>query len=299
MDPVIGAGLIEAGADLLSGLFSGFSQDSANQTNIQLARENRDWQEKMWEKTNEYNTPAAQIERMKAAGLNPALMYSQGQVGNASTPSAPAAPHVQPVTGLAQGLGVAGSSIANSLIQLEQVKQMRAQTELLQNKAVKEKNSTLTAAQYLEELQAKVGLQKKQASYYDSKAAGQDIYNIFEPSLLANQKRAGELSNTKLNMDMWISIAKLQLDYQNYELRKRMTDSQVNYYYHLCRLAQQKYNVVDQMTPVQLQELGHQITKMAAETKNVEQRTDYMDEELILKAISVAAKYMPTPVLMP
>ena len=91
MDPVIGAGLIEAGADLLSGIFSGFSQDSANQTNIQLARENREWQEKMWEKTNEYNTPAAQIERMKAAGLNPALMYSQGQVGNANTPSAPAA----------------------------------------------------------------------------------------------------------------------------------------------------------------------------------------------------------------
>ncbi len=35
----------------------------------------------MWNRTNEYNSPMAQMERLKQAGLNPNLMYGQGNVG--------------------------------------------------------------------------------------------------------------------------------------------------------------------------------------------------------------------------
>ena len=38
----------------------------------------------MWDYQNKYNLPSAQMERLKAAGLNPALMYGQGTTGNAS-----------------------------------------------------------------------------------------------------------------------------------------------------------------------------------------------------------------------
>lgn len=38
----------------------------------------------MWNLQNEYNTPAAQMARFKEAGLNPMLMYTQGNPGNAS-----------------------------------------------------------------------------------------------------------------------------------------------------------------------------------------------------------------------
>lgn len=37
----------------------------------------------MWHLQNAYNTPIAQMQRLKDAGLNPNLMYSQGTVGNA------------------------------------------------------------------------------------------------------------------------------------------------------------------------------------------------------------------------
>ena len=37
-----------------------------------------------WRMQNAYNTPEAQQARLKAAGLNPALMYGQGTVGNAT-----------------------------------------------------------------------------------------------------------------------------------------------------------------------------------------------------------------------
>lgn len=39
----------------------------------------------MWRMQNEYNSPQAQMQRLKEAGLNPHLMYGKGTVGNAQT----------------------------------------------------------------------------------------------------------------------------------------------------------------------------------------------------------------------
>lgn len=38
----------------------------------------------MWNRQNDYNSPAAQMERFKSAGLNPNLIYGQGSPGNAT-----------------------------------------------------------------------------------------------------------------------------------------------------------------------------------------------------------------------
>lgn len=53
----------------------------------------------MWKMQQEYNTPAAQMERLKAAGLNPNLAYQMANSGNSS--SAPAT-HQQASTNYAQ-----------------------------------------------------------------------------------------------------------------------------------------------------------------------------------------------------
>lgn len=39
----------------------------------------------MWNKQNEYNSPANQMKRLQDAGLNPNLMYSNGNAGNATS----------------------------------------------------------------------------------------------------------------------------------------------------------------------------------------------------------------------
>lgn len=49
----------------------------------------------MWNLQNAYNTPAAQMKRMKEAGLNPMLFYSQGNPGNASSAPGTHAPNFQ------------------------------------------------------------------------------------------------------------------------------------------------------------------------------------------------------------
>lgn len=135
----------------LTGLISGFTgamaQESANETNLQLARENRDWQEKMWNLNNQYNTPANQIARLKAAGLNPNLMYGQGTVGNSSSPaSGVATPRVNPVNYL-QGL----VGLPDAMLKVEQAKLLDAQRK-------KVESTTIPNADYLAGFQARTKL---------------------------------------------------------------------------------------------------------------------------------------------
>lgn len=49
----------------------------------------------MWNLMNEYNSPQAQMQRFKEAGLNPMLVYQQGTPGNASSPAQYQKPNVQ------------------------------------------------------------------------------------------------------------------------------------------------------------------------------------------------------------
>lgn len=69
-----------------------------NQANIDYSREAwanevaYNWE--MWNRTNEYNDPSAQMRRLKNAGLNPYMMMDGGDAGTASSSSAPS--HNQP-----------------------------------------------------------------------------------------------------------------------------------------------------------------------------------------------------------
>lgn len=49
----------------------------------------------MWNLMNEYNSPQAQMQRFKEAGLNPMLIYQQGTPGNASSPVQYSKPNIQ------------------------------------------------------------------------------------------------------------------------------------------------------------------------------------------------------------
>lgn len=48
-----------------------------------------------WHMQNKYNSPEAQMERFKAAGLNPHLIYGSGTPGNASSPVNYSPPNIQ------------------------------------------------------------------------------------------------------------------------------------------------------------------------------------------------------------
>lgn len=106
--PLVLGGIIAAGASLAGNAIGASSQNKANQTNIDINRENnafnaqqaqiqRDWQEKMWGMNNSYNSPNAMISR----GLNPFVQGSAAMAGSRSpasggaTASAAPSPSVQ------------------------------------------------------------------------------------------------------------------------------------------------------------------------------------------------------------
>ena len=68
---------------IVSGLLGGIGQLFSNKAQKKEGAKQRQFALDMWERQNAYNTPSKQMQRLKDAGLNPALMYGQGNVGNA------------------------------------------------------------------------------------------------------------------------------------------------------------------------------------------------------------------------
>ncbi len=79
----LGSATVMAGANLLS-------THMTNQANERMQQQQNMWNLEQWNRNNAYNHPAAQMQRLKAAGLNPDLMYGQnsgGAMGNSSSPA--------------------------------------------------------------------------------------------------------------------------------------------------------------------------------------------------------------------
>lgn len=98
-----------------------------NRRNRQNMRYQHDLDKQMWDYQNEYNTPAKQMERLKAAGLNPNLMYGQGTTGNAS-----GAPMTKPLPAYQEAV-VDTTSAAQFFLQAKmqdsQIKNLDSQTK--------------------------------------------------------------------------------------------------------------------------------------------------------------------------
>lgn len=92
--------LISAGGSILAGglgaLASGLSSSKylkgvreTNAANLQLAREQRDWDLAQWNRENEYNSASAQLARWQAAGFSPQSFTGVGSPGDAAALESP------------------------------------------------------------------------------------------------------------------------------------------------------------------------------------------------------------------
>lgn len=58
-------------------------------SNVGLQREQREFDYRMWKENNEYNTPANQVSRLRAAGINPALALTNGSLESGLSSGSP------------------------------------------------------------------------------------------------------------------------------------------------------------------------------------------------------------------
>lgn len=76
--PEVAAALIAGGSSIAGTAMSAGNQNQINTNNQALARQQNQWNLAQWYRENAYNTPSAQKQRLKEAGINPGLMYSNG-----------------------------------------------------------------------------------------------------------------------------------------------------------------------------------------------------------------------------
>lgn len=154
--PLVAAGLIAGAGSLLGGGLSSLGQSSANKANLANAAAQREFDLKMWNLNNEYNTPLAQMNRLKDAGLNPNLIYGGGSASTGLSSSYPKAsvPHVE------NALSGIGQGVSNSLNMFYDLKMKDAQINAINNNADLALQKTINEAY-------KKNLMMSQAAKYD------------------------------------------------------------------------------------------------------------------------------------
>jgi len=146
------AAAIAGGSALAGGAIQAASTARQNRLSRDFSREMYDKQYRdsiaLWTRQNDYNSPQAQMQRFKAAGLNPNLIYGQGNSGNAGsipTPDVQAAQFRVPEIGNA--VSAAGSEIAQYIdyeIKLAQLDNFKTQNTVLEEEAVLKRAQALS-----------------------------------------------------------------------------------------------------------------------------------------------------------
>jgi hypothetical protein len=145
--------------------------DKTIQANRELAAYGYYMDKKQWERENAYNAPAAQMQRLRDAGLNPHLVYGKGSVvGNTSTsgPKYQAPRESYEYQNPVANLGPILSEAADLAIKSAQMDNIKAQTEATRTKTALDviRKDTTKSIQEQEYLKANIARSTWQDQVY-------------------------------------------------------------------------------------------------------------------------------------
>ena len=198
--PAIIGGAAALAGGLVGGLFNRKSQIDANRTNLQLAREQQEFAQKMVQQQNEYNSPVAQMQRYAQAGLNPNLVYTQGNPGNQTSIPTYDRADVKPVQFNFQ------SDMANAVAQVYNNLQAVAQ--------IRKANADARSTEI--DNQIKLGSWENQIQYDISRYTALDEFYRNPDYFLNNKKIQNDLLNSQYNLTANNSALKrMEVDWMN------------------------------------------------------------------------------------
>lgn len=134
-------GSIISGAASLFNIFNQNKQNRLNRQHQQAENEkNRQFSVDMWNRQNEYNLPTNQMSRLREAGINPHLAYSNGTPMNTS--NAPASPTGIGSLPAGEAAQLNIGEIFNALMMKAQIKNIDADTEKKKAEKAQVENQT-------------------------------------------------------------------------------------------------------------------------------------------------------------
>lgn len=239
--------IISGGLNLLSQGVDYFTNKALvkqqNKQQMKLAEYGYSNDLEMWNKQNQYNTPTAQMERLKAAGLNPALVYGNGAVGNTSG----SIPHYNTPTVNRNEARFTAPELLSIINQYQDSKYKSAVTDQVR-KSIELKNKDLELKGIDQAIKTSVSLQKsldykkaanlEKYSYDLAKANLEKKYQEIKKGIYELQKKPYQVENEQLKNSLLKSDVELRkigiTDRDNIFIRllmRRMVNSkkEINY----------------------------------------------------------------------
>lgn len=166
--------------------------------NQMLARQQNQWNLEQWNRENAYNSPLAQMYRLRQAGLNPDLMYGQGTTGNSAgspemTSGAPSEP--QDMSAILSKRSF-GQTLSMSIEREQQRRMNEAQIEAI----------------------------KANTNKTNSETQGQDIDNAIQQIRLGNEATFQGLKIREMNDAHDLSTSEIKKRLQDIEESKKLCD---------------------------------------------------------------------------
>lgn len=282
------ATVISAGVNGLGSLLGFASNKSANNTNLEIAREtnkqnyqmfkeSQQFAQDMWDKQNNYNLPSEQVKRLLAAGINPAAVFGDGSLNNAGSVGLPNAPQLQsaqvrPYDFNLQGVGDSVNAyFRNQLLnrqvqsadvdtQLKRVELMFKASEKLQS--LREQSARidgiLSNTRLSAEQREKMSVERKQIQRQ------LDLFNDTYDELVSREKKQNRIMDVQAeNIMSDTQLKRLQGSFQSMVNRyyPKLTETQ------LTLMSSQAMNVIQQTNELVVQ---HKLTSEKAIAQHLE-----------------------------
>lgn len=223
-----------------------------NNFNERMMKEQMRYNTLMWEKENEYNTAANQAQRLREAGLNPALVMSGQNAGTAGSAGGITPPTASPVT-MQPGL-VDNSFIGSSLDKISQ---------------------GLVTMQQLQNDKARVAIEEQNS-----------IAHLVEALSNADNKRVltqgQKILNSYLEQQEQSRIANLDADTKMKNAQKEFAIKQGTLLGVQTLIANKQLRQMDELHQKQLSEMTSRIALNLANKRNVEESTKLTSENIKL-----------------
>lgn len=233
MNPAVISGIIGAGSSLLGGFIN---------NEYAQARSDQQWDRMnyMQDKMNAYNAPAAQMARLRAAGLNPNLVYANGgAVIQSALGNAPNPPNTAPID--TQGVLQMVQTIVGAMLEKDKIQASKDMQKEQIDATQKLQKEQIDSTQKLqtEKLESDAKLQTEQID---------STQKISEANLKENIRQFNETLKQRVNE----FNARIQLDklIASYQIKKINSDIELNKV--RSTIEQEQLNMAKTMHNVQL-----------------------------------------------
>jgi hypothetical protein len=196
----------------------------ANKRGVALAREMRQSDIDMWHKTNAYNSPAMQMQRLREAGLNPNLIYGNGATHTAQQAPSAKVPEVQN-----EMASIANVNLAPAVAMYQDFKLKIAQMDNI----------------------------KKQMEYTDSKIINEGLKAI--ATGVSTQKNAFSLSQAKRLADSQFETAMANLDKIRQDVNLKMVQQRLSQEFQPYKIGESKARLQNLIEDNKLKKLENQL----------------------------------------